>query len=111
MTRGRRIGTRPPREVADRLLSPSAKVGSTLRTVCGQDIAQLCKSCSFLLTGEGLECEENGRFRRFSGSKVAERMGFELPFYRLSHGIFGLKPTLRLLAAAAYVMVISAQET
>ena len=43
--------------------------------------------------------------------KVAERMGFELPFYRLSHGIFGLKPTLRLLAAAAYVMVISAQET
>jgi hypothetical protein len=38
-------------------------------------------------------------------------MGFELPFYRLSHGIFGLKPTLRLLAAAAYVMVISAQET
>jgi hypothetical protein len=33
-----------------------------------------------------------------------------LPFYRLSHGIFGLKPTLRLLAAAAYVMVISAQK-
>jgi hypothetical protein len=38
-------------------------------------------------------------------------MGFELPFYRLSHGIFGLKPTLRLLAAAAVVMIISAQET
>jgi hypothetical protein len=38
-------------------------------------------------------------------------MGFELPFYRLSHGIFGLKPTLRLFAAAAVVMVISAQET
>jgi hypothetical protein len=38
-------------------------------------------------------------------------MGFELPFYRLSHVIFGLKPTLRLLAAAAVVMVISAQET
>jgi len=78
MIRGSRTGTRGPREAADRLLSPSAKVGSTLRTVCGQDIAQLCKSCSFLLTGEVLECEENGSFERFSRFKVAERMGFEL---------------------------------
>jgi hypothetical protein len=38
-------------------------------------------------------------------------MASELPFYRLSHWIFGLKPTLRLFAAAAVVMVISAQET
>jgi hypothetical protein len=89
MIRGSRTGTRGPREAADRVLSPSAKVGSTLRTVCGQDIAQLCKSCSFLLTGEVLECEENGSFERFSRFKVAERMGFELPFYRLSHVIFG----------------------
>jgi hypothetical protein len=38
-------------------------------------------------------------------------MGFEVPFYRLSHVIFGLKLTLRLLAAAAIVIVISAQKT
>ncbi len=111
MIRGSRTGTRGPREAADRVLSPSAKVGSTLRTVCGQDIAQLCKSCSFLLTGEVLECEENGSFERFSRFKVAERMGFELPFYRLFHWFYGLKPTLRLLAAATVVMVISAQKT
>jgi len=43
--------------------------------------------------------------------KVAERMGFETAFYRLSHVIYGLKPTLRLLAAATVVMVISAQKT
>jgi hypothetical protein len=82
-----------------------------LRTVCGQDIAQLCKSCSFLLTGEVLECEENGSFERFSRFKVAERMGFEISFYRLFHWFYGLKLTLRLLAAATFVMVLSAQET
>jgi hypothetical protein len=38
-------------------------------------------------------------------------MGFEISFYRLFHLFYGLKPTLRLLAAAAHVMVISAQET
>ena len=38
-------------------------------------------------------------------------MGFETAFYRLSHVIYGLKLTLRLLAAASVVMVISAQET
>ena len=111
MIRGRRTGTRAPLGDADRLQSPSAKAGSTLRTVCGQDIAQLCKSCSFLLTGEGLECEENGLFEAFSCSKVAERMGFEISFYRLFHWFYGLKPTLRLLAAATVVMVISAQST
>jgi hypothetical protein len=43
--------------------------------------------------------------------KVAERMGFEISFYRLFHWFYGLKPALRLLAAAAFVMLISAQET
>ena len=43
--------------------------------------------------------------------KVAERMGFEISFYRLFHWFYGLKPTLRLLAAATVVMVISAQST
>jgi hypothetical protein len=43
--------------------------------------------------------------------KVAERMGFEISFYRLFHWFYGLKLTLRLLAAAAFVMVFSAQET
>ena len=43
--------------------------------------------------------------------KVAERMGFEISFYRLFHLFYGLKPTLRLLAAATVVMVISAQKT
>jgi hypothetical protein len=44
-------------------------------------------------------------------TKVAERMGFEISFYRLFHWFYGLKPTLRLLAAATVVMVISAQST
>jgi len=38
-------------------------------------------------------------------------MGFEITFYRLFHWFYGPKPTLRLLAAVAFVMVISAQET
>jgi hypothetical protein len=38
-------------------------------------------------------------------------MGFEISFYRLFHWFYGLKLTLRLLAAAAFVMVFSAQET
>jgi hypothetical protein len=42
---------------------------------------------------------------------MAERMGFETAFCRLSHGFYGLKLTLRLIAAVAFVMVISAQET
>jgi hypothetical protein len=50
-------------------------------------------------------------FTRYWLNKVAERMGFETAFYRLSHVIYGLKPTLRLLAAATVVMVISAQKT
>jgi hypothetical protein len=50
-------------------------------------------------------------FTRYWLNKVAERMGFEISFYRLFHWFYGLKLTLRLLAAAAFVMVFSAQET
>ena len=42
---------------------------------------------------------------------MTEKMGFEISFYRLFHWLYGLKPTLRLLAAAAVVIVISAQAT
>jgi hypothetical protein len=38
-------------------------------------------------------------------------MGFEISLYRLFHWFYGLKTTLRLLAAAAFVVVISAQQT